>query len=162
MALTLNPLTEADISACCALDTRVSDYPWAESTFRRGLQSNHWARVALSDEQLVGFCICLLVADELSILNIAVDQAWQRQGVGQTLLSAALEAGRTHGATEAFLEVRQSNAGAQALYASNGFHIAGIREDYYPARKPMPAAPDSARPRPGREHALIMARTLLA
>jgi ribosomal-protein-alanine N-acetyltransferase len=34
-----------------------------------------------------------------------------------------------------FLEVRESNGGARALYASRGFEVAGRRAKYY--RKPV-------------------------
>ena len=42
-----------------------------------------------------------------------------------------------------FLEVRQSNAAAQALYSSIGFETIGTRRNYYPAHA-------------GREDAIVM------
>lgn len=146
----LRPMVEADLLACQQLESQVSPHPWPESTFRRGIQKNHWARVAENQSgEVVGFCICQLVADELSVLNIAIKATQQRRGLGRRLLSEALDAGVAQGAAVAFLEVRQSNLNAQALYERMNFHVAGIREDYYPSRSG------------GREHALIMARALL-
>lgn len=160
----LRPLCEDDLIRCHEIDRRVSNHPWPLEIFGRGLQKNHWARVAVdADDRPYAFCICLLVADELSVLNIAVDQSWQRQGVARYLLTAALEAGREHGADQAFLEVRQSNRAAQALYASMDFNVAGVRENYYPARAAsgVDKITEGSPPMRGREHALIMARTLL-
>lgn len=152
----LRPLHEGDLEACRVIDCQVSDHPWSLSIFQRGLQNSHWARVGVDDtDGLVAFCICLLVADELSVLNIAVRPDWQRRGVARRLLSEALTAGRAGGAEQAFLEVRQSNVAAQALYGEMEFHVVGVRENYYPARNTSRSAA------PGREHALIMARTLL-
>lgn len=146
----LRPMNESDLEACQHLESQVSPNPWPQSTFRRGIQKNHWSRVAEDQGgEIVGFCICQLVADELSVLNIAVSADLQRQGLGRRLLTEAMEAGVEQGATVAFLEVRQSNLGAQALYESMGFHVAGIRENYYPSRAGSG------------EHALIMARALL-
>ena len=146
----LRPMSESDLEACQRLESQVSPNPWPLSTFRRGIQKNHWSRVAKDkDREIVGFCICQLVADELSVLNIAVSADLQRQGLGRRLMTEALQGGVELGATVAFLEVRQSNLGAQALYERLGFHVAGIRENYYPGRTGS------------REHALIMARALL-
>jgi [ribosomal protein S18]-alanine N-acetyltransferase len=67
------------------------------------------------------------------------------QGVGARLLDDALAAARRNGATAAYLEVRDSNAAARALYASRGFEQVGRRRNYY--RKPV-------------EDALVMRRVL--
>jgi ribosomal protein S18 acetylase RimI-like enzyme len=42
-----------------------------------------------------------------------------------------MERGRARGAHCAFLEVRASNVGAQALYRRHGFGLAGVRKSYY-------------------------------
>ncbi len=46
---------------------------------------------------------------------------------------AALEEARAAGAQRVFLEVRESNRAATALYARHGFQAAGRRENYYAA-----------------------------
>jgi ribosomal-protein-alanine N-acetyltransferase len=48
-----------------------------------------------------------------------------------------------HGAWECFLEVGESNAAAQALYARAGFLPVGRRKDYYETER-------------GRESAIVM------
>jgi ribosomal-protein-alanine N-acetyltransferase len=47
------------------------------------------------------------------------------------LLIAMIEAGQELGASLVSLEVRKSNASAQALYFKYGFEIAGERKRYY-------------------------------
>lgn len=127
------PLTESDIARCVEIERASSDYPWAESIFRRSLKQRHWAFVTInSADQLMAFCVCQRVADECSVLNLAVDPIWQRQGFGRNLLKAGLVAARAEGAQHAFLEVRQSNRAAQALYEAMGFDLVGLRENYYP------------------------------
>ncbi len=61
------------------------------------------------------------------ILNVAVDPAFRRRGVGSALVREALSGWRG----EVFLEVRASNAAAQALYKSLGFKQVGRRPQYY-------------------------------
>jgi ribosomal-protein-alanine N-acetyltransferase len=55
----------------------------------------------------------------------------RRRGIGQALLEAGLAAVRSRGGREVFLEVRASNAAAQALYLGHGFRPAGRRRGYY-------------------------------
>jgi ribosomal-protein-alanine N-acetyltransferase len=46
-----------------------------------------------------------------------------------------------------FLEVRESNLPARALYEQIGFEALAVRKDYYPAKD-------------GREHAVVMKKNL--
>lgn len=146
----IRTLDSDDVATCHRIDSAVSTHPWPESTLSRGLKPNHVGEVIEVEGHVVGFCISLVVADELSVLNIAVAAPYQRQGMGRRLLESALAKGQLKGVTEAFLEVRQSNLAAQTLYESLGFHVAGIRENYYPGKG-----------RSQSEHALVMAKTLM-
>jgi [ribosomal protein S18]-alanine N-acetyltransferase len=84
--------------------------------------------VALIDAQAAGFCSWRQSApDEAEILNLAVDPAWRRRGVGSALLAAVAE--RAHGVI--FLEVAERNAPAIALYRKHGWEDAGFRPGYY-------------------------------
>jgi [ribosomal protein S18]-alanine N-acetyltransferase len=49
------------------------------------------------------------------------------------LIAGLLAWGREQGAQRVLLEVRQSNAAAQALYRALGFRTDGLRRRYYPA-----------------------------
>jgi len=67
------------------------------------------------------------VADgEFEILNLAVAPEARRQGLARALIEEALRRGGRW-----FLEVRESNAAARALYGSVGFREAGERRGYY-------------------------------
>lgn len=81
--------------------------------------------VAKTNEVVVGFLVTRETAPgETEILNMAVDPAFRRRGIGRRLLEPILRG-------EVFLEVRESNTGAQALYISLGFQVAGRRRRYY-------------------------------
>ena len=85
-------------------------------------------RVALEGDQVVGFLVFRRpVPDELEILNLAVDPAFRRRGVGAELVRQSLAAHRGY----AFLEMRANNSGAEAFYRGLGFEEAGLRNDYY-------------------------------
>jgi ribosomal-protein-alanine N-acetyltransferase len=79
----------------------------------------------------VGFICFWVVEDEMHVNNLAVDPRWRRRGIAAALLEEGLEQGRARRARRAFLEVRASNVGAQALYRRFGFEVAGVRKRYY-------------------------------
>ena len=81
--------------------------------------------VAEIDGEVAGFAAWRGVGEgEGELLNIAVDPAYRRRGVADELLGA-LPAGRI------FIEVRESNAAARALYEGSGFTVIGRRRGYY-------------------------------
>jgi ribosomal protein S18 acetylase RimI-like enzyme len=84
--------------------------------------------VAQRGGEILGFLAWREVAeDEHEILNLATAPGHRRQGVARLLLESALSefTGRC------FLEVRQSNSAARALYRQLGFVEAGRRPEYY-------------------------------
>ncbi len=83
--------------------------------------------VAERNGVVVGFLITRKVVGEMEILNLVVEPQSRRCGVAKALLDIVLE--EPHDAV--FLEVRKSNEGAQKLYASLGFRVAGLRREYY-------------------------------
>ena len=101
------------------------------------------------DAQLAGIAEYQQIVDEGHLLGIAIVPAQRRGGLGMQLLLAVLDAMRTQGCLRCLLEVRRSNAAAQARYARAGFTRDGVRREYYPA-------PGSAQ----REDALLYSRML--
>jgi ribosomal-protein-alanine N-acetyltransferase len=65
------------------------------------------------------------------ILNIAVDPAYRRKGLGKRLLEYALDYCRQLGAERVELEVRTGNSAAIALYQKYGFVIRERVPFYY-------------------------------
>jgi ribosomal-protein-alanine N-acetyltransferase len=84
-----------------------------------------------SREIVGGFIAARLAGDELHINNVAVRDIYRQRGVGSALLGAVLKEGARRGARRALLEVRATNAPAQALYERHGFRTAGRRRNYY-------------------------------
>jgi ribosomal-protein-alanine N-acetyltransferase len=71
------------------------------------------------------------VLDEVQLLSLAVAPEFRRHGVGRTLLARLLEDVRAAGVRRLTLEVRESNAAAQALYRGLGLVPEGARPRYY-------------------------------
>lgn len=68
---------------------------------------------------------------EWELENIVVAVTARRQGVGTRLLSEFIAHARAENGRAIFLEVRESNQSARALYRKLGFEEAGLRRDYY-------------------------------
>ena len=141
------PAAADDAEAIAALDARVNPSPWSADAVRETLARAGGFVIAPPGAPLAGFALFAQAADECEILDIAVDPAARRNGLGARLLAAALAAAATRGARRCFLEVRASNAGAQAFYRAAGFVEDGRRKDYYRSGQ-------------GREDALLMSRGL--
>lgn len=89
------------------------------------------AWVAEREERIAGFLIVRVAADEMEILNLAVEPAARCRSVGRALLQGALWWALQNSARRAFLEVRFSNAVARQFYEAHGFAPAGTRPNYY-------------------------------
>jgi [ribosomal protein S18]-alanine N-acetyltransferase len=85
----------------------------------------------LEHRRLVGYIVARETAGELHINNVAVRQNYRRQGIGRALLSRVVTEAERLGVTTAFLEVRQGNLVAQALYEQCGFKAIARRSNYY-------------------------------
>ena len=72
-----------------------------------------------------------IVMDEAHITTIGVHPDYRRRGIGEQLFTALLEEARARGVRRATLEVRESNRGAQSLYAKYGFVPIARRRRYY-------------------------------
>jgi [ribosomal protein S18]-alanine N-acetyltransferase len=94
--------------------------------------------VCESGGEIVAVLQSRLIDHELEILDVAVDSKQRRKGFATLLLESVLQVAKQRGAQEFFLEVRESNAAALALYRKFGFVVAGRRPSYY--RRPDEAA----------------------
>jgi len=78
------------------------------------------------------------LGDELEILDLAVCKPHRRSGHAAFLLENFLREASLGAAKKVFLEVRESNLPAIALYKKFGFTVSGRRSNYY--RNPPEAA----------------------
>jgi len=98
---------------------------WSAGALLEGLAG---CLAAQQSDRLAGFLLYREIASsEWEILNLAVDPAMRRQGVASRLIEEFLD----FAGGDLFLEVRESNQAARALYASWGFFEEGLRRGYY-------------------------------
>lgn len=135
--------TREDLAEILAIEQRVHFSPWSEAIFARTLSSGKKISVVVWAEQIIAYGVLSIVVDEAELLNLSVAEAFQGRGVGKFLLTHVLQA-LSETAVQIFLEVRESNLAAIALYETLGFCELDRRANYYPAKN-------------GKEDALIFA-----
>jgi ribosomal-protein-alanine N-acetyltransferase len=122
----------ADVPALAGIERRAFSDPWSEGSFREALTSPWtFGLVAETSRGTAGYLIGREVAGTGEVLNLAVAPEFRRRGIGGALLDAGLAAFRRRRVDEVFLEVRESNLSAQALYLGHGFRPVGQRAAYY-------------------------------
>jgi ribosomal-protein-alanine acetyltransferase len=89
------------------------------------------ALVVEQDGSVVGFIVGRQAPNEWEIENIAVTGAARRCGLGSRLVGELLDLVRNYGGKAVFLEVRESNRAARALYEKWAFIEVGRRKMYY-------------------------------
>jgi [ribosomal protein S18]-alanine N-acetyltransferase len=124
-----------------------SDLPRLKELERESVTAAHWSPahyeatlaapkglrlvLVIEDHSVVGFLLAHHIADEWEIENILIASAFQRRGLGSQLLRTFLDIAKQSGTKSIFLEVRESNQAARALYEKSGFAQSGRRSRYY-------------------------------
>lgn len=135
----------ADVDAVTQIENLVQSHPWTKKQFIESVTS-YQSTVYEEDGQVVGFCILQPVLDEANLLLMAVHPSKQGQGIGFKLLDHSLNVLKNN-PIQIFLEVRESNLSAIALYEKSGFHQIDLRKNYYPKNDGT------------KEHAVIMVKS---
>jgi ribosomal-protein-alanine N-acetyltransferase len=65
------------------------------------------------------------------VVSVAVMPEHRKKGVGEALVSSAMDAMRTYNAKQCYLEVRVSNDPAVKLYKKLGFEVTRTSQSYY-------------------------------
>lgn len=137
MDLRLAPFSSADLEEIVILDRITKSTDWSSGLFEAELAAPHRINlVARVGDRLVGFIFSACAAGELGILAIAVDPAFQRQGIGRRMITELITFAKNARCDRIFLEVRSQNVTGRAFYRGCGFEEVGVRKNYYPEPRP--------------------------
>ena len=89
------------------------------------------ALVIEEDGEVGGFVVGNKIGDEWEIENLAIKPDARRRGLGSHLVGEFINLAKVIGAKAIFLEVRESNHAARALYEKWAFTEEGRRKSYY-------------------------------
>lgn len=124
-------LTPEDAAEAARLEACCFSLPWQEETLR-GYLDNPLCQgrgLRLTDG-LAALLLTRVVAGEGEVLRICVRPDCRGRGYGLRLLNTLFA--EVPGTEAWYLEVREGNAPALALYRNAGFVLSGRRKQYYP------------------------------
>ncbi|NQX45547.1 GNAT family N-acetyltransferase [Paenibacillus tritici] len=101
-----------------------------------GLVDEYAARglcfVAEADNRVIGVYVLLQTRPEtMELVNIAVDEDYQGQGIGKLLVNHAIQKARSLGYKTLELGTGNSSVGQLLLYQKCGFRMTGIDRDFF-------------------------------
>ena len=106
--------------------------PWAKEAIENEFKNDKALYVVAEQEgQLLGYGGMWCILDEGEITTIAVAPSARRAGIGNAVVERLIAQARALSIMQIYLEVRQSNEAAQALYRKLHFEIVGQRKGYY-------------------------------
>lgn len=147
--LSFVPMRVPHVALVGTMERRNYEFSWNDGIFRDCVKAGYICELVQLDGEVIGYGIMQIGADEAHILNLCIDQPFQRQGFARVLLEHLIEQAGVHRAHIVFLEVRPSNPRAVELYQRSGFNEIGLRKGYYDSNQ-------------GREDALVMARSIIS
>lgn len=130
----VRPMREADLPRVMQIEVVCFSTPWKENTFRsllRRTDTDLYVAEGEDEGRILGYTACWTVIDQSELGNVAVAPEARGQGIGGALVDTVIERVKERGAHELFLEVRESNVVAQAIYRERGFAVVGRRRSYY-------------------------------
>ena len=128
------PLTVADLGAVLVIENAAYEFPWTRGNFIDALAAgNHAQGLRDAAGTLCAYCVAMAGVQEMHLLNLTVAPSYQHRGLARLMLDALVAASGAADARWLWLEVRESNQRAQAVYRRYGFEPIGLRRGYYPA-----------------------------
>ncbi len=115
-----------------ALSFRDGGQVWSAADIRSILQSpGSEALVVSRGQNPAGFLLWRGAAEEAEILSIAIMPSFRGCGAGRYLIRQLFDRAARVQARQIFLEVKEDNRAALALYKRAGFVEVGRRQGYY-------------------------------
>jgi ribosomal-protein-alanine N-acetyltransferase len=136
----LRVAVEDDLEVIHGIEQSVYPTAWTLNFFRLmlGLTGDLFL-VALERDEIIGYTVGEIQKmgrrEETKtvghVLNVAVRKDHQGGGIGTLLMDEVEGRLQRNGADVVYLEVRESNTGAQAVYRKRGYHYVRTAEAYY-------------------------------
>ena len=128
----IRPMKREDVKLVYELSARCFAVPWTEASLIKELD-NHLAHYYVAELRgnIVGYGGMWMIAGEGEITNIAVDEEYRGEGIGQAIVNHLMQVGQEKTLCMIHLEVRSSNEIAQRLYVGAGFEKITVRKGYY-------------------------------
>lgn len=146
-ALQVCTMHMADLDAVLAIENLAYSHPWSRGNFVDAMAAGYDLSVLYGPgvgssgaEQgmratagaMLGYFVVMAGVEEVHLLNLTVTASAQGRGYARHLLDLVCQRAVDQARPRVWLEVRQSNARARAIYERYGFVLVGRRKAYYP------------------------------
>jgi ribosomal-protein-alanine N-acetyltransferase len=122
-------VSASDIKAIVKIAEENFITPWTENAITESIRENN-VYIAITENSIIGYIIIHDSIDTIEIMSIAVDEKFKRNGVGKALIDFVIERYGNF-EKEIWLEVRDNNEAAIALYKGCGFENISVRKGFY-------------------------------
>ncbi|HEV3153778.1 MAG TPA: ribosomal protein S18-alanine N-acetyltransferase [Candidatus Baltobacteraceae bacterium] len=131
--LTIESMSDADVKDVLRIEQQSFSTTWPSNAFYQELHENKLAHyyVGRVNNRVVAYGGIWVILEDSHITTIAVAPDCRGRKYGELLLLHLLDQAMSRGASWMTLEVRESNAVAQALYRKYGFTTVSTRKGYY-------------------------------
>ena len=127
------PATLSDVKDIAKIERVCFEDAWSEGAIGSHLESDYTLTLVVRDREghALGYISASLLPPEAEIYRVATLPEHRRRKIGSLLLRAFISECEKVCCEHLFLEVRESNTAAKALYFSHGFRATGLRKNYY-------------------------------
>ena len=131
--LQIATMVENDVRDVLRIEAQSFSTTWPANAFHQELRDNRLAHyfVGRDGDRIVAYGGIWVILEDSHITTIAVDPQFRGRRFGEVMLMRLLDEAIHRGASWMTLEVRESNAVAQALYRKYGFTVVSTRKGYY-------------------------------
>ena len=129
----IKEMKESDLEEVLEIEKKSFADPWSRRLFKETLSFPHSVNFVLREGTgaLLGYVNFYLIGEEAHMLNLAIHPDFRKKGLATHLLNYTLDFLKRRKAANFFLEVREGNRDAIALYRKFGFQMIGRRKRYY-------------------------------
>ena len=133
--MTARQFTLEDCQAVSDLEKQLFDGRFDPTVLRALLVKPTFYGVVLPapdmSKTIYAYCLAYITSMQADIIALGTDKTKQGQGFGRIILQHLIDVTEQQNVPEITLEVAADNIPARRLYDSCGFHVFGVRKDYY-------------------------------
>lgn len=141
--LNIRWMIRRDMPEVLEIERLCFEYPWSEDNFIRCLRQRNCIGMVVDlirprekvfrddNDHVIGFMIYELHKARLHILNLAVEPAFQREGVGTAMVDKLKKKLFPQRRTRIDLEMRETNLDGQLFFRRQGFRAVSVMRDFY-------------------------------
>lgn len=131
-AVDIVPLARRHLGGVLANDAMVYPKPWSKRLWIQELdREGRIYLCATLRRSVIGHVGLLISGEDAHVMTVVTNPDHQRRQIASRLLLHVIPLATARGCRALTLEVRSSNAGAQALYRRFGMAPVGVRKGYY-------------------------------